>query len=355
MSQAPRGKHDWIREHYEKMLLLVALIALLVSSVLLVQRIQVGKETAAFSLQRIGWRGSQIALRDTVPFDTVLAEARAAATASISTSPRTTVSEMRVSCVKCGRPIPYEAAECPFCLAEQPAIISIQELDTDGDGIPDWWELEHGMDPLDPSDAHKDLDGDGFTAIEEFQAGTDPRDPQSFPDPIVKLRVGGIRPVPFYLRFVGTQRMPDGTERYQLNLQAADRTYFARLGEVILGYKVEEYNPSGRGGETITMVRQSDQYSVVLVKGRPVTEQELAIRLVCLLDRTALPVLRLNDVLTHRGVNYKIVYIHRDSVVVKHETSGEEVTVPLLRSEERSLLSGRPAAPAAGAAADSPW
>ena len=80
VSQASRGKNDWIRDHYEKAILLVALIALLISSVLLVQRIQADKEAAAFSLARIGWKGSPVALKDTVPFDAILAEARAAAT-----------------------------------------------------------------------------------------------------------------------------------------------------------------------------------------------------------------------------------------------------------------------------------
>ena len=31
MSQAPRGKNDWIRSHYEKMILLAALVALLLA------------------------------------------------------------------------------------------------------------------------------------------------------------------------------------------------------------------------------------------------------------------------------------------------------------------------------------
>ena len=68
MSQAPRGKHDWIRDHYEKAILLVALIALLVSCVLLVQQVQSNKESAALSLSRIGWKGTPVVLKDTVPF-----------------------------------------------------------------------------------------------------------------------------------------------------------------------------------------------------------------------------------------------------------------------------------------------
>jgi hypothetical protein len=73
--------------------------------------------------------------------------------------------------------------------------------DSDGDGMPDWWELqyfgnldrdgtgdwdgdglsdleecEHDTDPTNP-----DSDGDGCTDGDEVGAGTDPNDPQSYP------------------------------------------------------------------------------------------------------------------------------------------------------------------------------
>jgi pectate lyase len=46
--------------------------------------------------------------------------------------------------------------------------------DSDGDGMPDEWEIRHGFDPKDPSDGPKDKDGDGYTNLEEFLNGTDP-------------------------------------------------------------------------------------------------------------------------------------------------------------------------------------
>jgi pectate lyase len=46
--------------------------------------------------------------------------------------------------------------------------------DSDGDGMPDAWEREHGLNANDPTDAAGDLDGDGYTNIEEFINGTDP-------------------------------------------------------------------------------------------------------------------------------------------------------------------------------------
>jgi len=46
--------------------------------------------------------------------------------------------------------------------------------DTDGDGMPDWWEEKHDFNPYDPSDGENDEDNDGFTNAEEFKRGTNP-------------------------------------------------------------------------------------------------------------------------------------------------------------------------------------
>jgi len=52
--------------------------------------------------------------------------------------------------------------------------------DSDGDRMPDLWEIAHGLDPNNPNDASLDSDQDGMTNLQEYIAGTDPQDPLSY-------------------------------------------------------------------------------------------------------------------------------------------------------------------------------
>lgn len=73
--------------------------------------------------------------------------------------------------------------------------------DLDGDGIPNDYETEHGLDPNNPDDALTDLDDDGLNNLAESNAGTDPRDSDSDDDGIndgdeVKLGKSPTDPAP---------------------------------------------------------------------------------------------------------------------------------------------------------------
>ena len=54
--------------------------------------------------------------------------------------------------------------------------------DTDGDGMPDGWEMVNGLNPVVAADAAGDADCDGLTNLLEYQNGSDPNTPDSDSD-----------------------------------------------------------------------------------------------------------------------------------------------------------------------------
>ncbi|WP_347986704.1 Ig-like domain-containing protein [Methylomonas sp. AM2-LC] len=56
--------------------------------------------------------------------------------------------------------------------------------DSDGDGVPDDYELANKMNPHDPLDAQEDFDSDGLTNLQEYKIGTNPNNPDTDGDGI---------------------------------------------------------------------------------------------------------------------------------------------------------------------------
>ncbi|MCX5886111.1 MAG: hypothetical protein NT096_09420 [Proteobacteria bacterium] len=59
------------------------------------------------------------------------------------------------------------------------------KADTDADGMPDGWEVDNKLNPL-LDDANLDADNDTYTNLQEYLGGSDPQDPNSIPGECAK-------------------------------------------------------------------------------------------------------------------------------------------------------------------------
>jgi hypothetical protein len=260
------------------------------------------------------------------------------------------VSELRVAAVGSGKPIPYHALTDPFTGLEQPPVRAAADRDTDADGLPDEFELEHGLNPYDPDDAGFDLDGDGFTNREEYLAGTAVDDPEEFPDLTAKLRIREVRAVPFKLRFNAMMELPGGRLSFQLNMRNLSQTYFVQVGEVIndekhdiVGYKVVEFVPGVRGdpSKRDTLILEKGDKRIRLERDKLVSENERVALLVFLLDGSEYPV-RIGDALTLREQTYNVVDIKPDRVLLTDAQTGREYRIEMMSEQDEEDLARPP-------------
>jgi len=92
---------------------------------------------------------------------------------------RDAVDERIIEMVRTGRPVFGDGIITDISqVGGYPEYKGTPYKDSDNDGMPDDWEVAHGLNPHDPSDASADSNGDGYTNIESFLWGIDPREPK---------------------------------------------------------------------------------------------------------------------------------------------------------------------------------
>lgn len=140
-----------------------------------------------------------------------------------------------IMCETCGKMNDGNAVICVHCGS---AIYNLK-VDTDGDGMPDFWEIQYQFDPEDPNDATMDCDEDGISNLEEFIEGTHPcegYDSQSADLPFELIKT---YQKPIQILFMGYILLPNGSLEVQINW--GGKTEFYKPGDEIRGYTIKSF------------------------------------------------------------------------------------------------------------------
>ncbi len=333
MSAAPRSKSVvWYKEHYDKIAVVVVLVALLGSALFLLWKIgEAQRALTEVDWARVDVEHNQYEARDVAAFAPIVERIESPFQIAMHEM-RLLVSELRVMSVnpEVRTPIPYDAEVCPWTQYPQP---EPGTFDTTGDGIPDEWYASYNLDPFDTTLAGRDLDGDGFTVREEFEAGTSPVDPEDHPSYAYKLRVRRVATRPFDLRFQGVQVVAEDDERYMLNVRGEDRSYFPSMGDTVRGYTLVEFDRRTREGmhgrqidASVLTLERGDGRQIELVIDQDVTIDDRVAELIFLVDGSAHRV-NIGDTLALMGNTFKVIDIRRDTVLIRDQAMQVDVTV----------------------------
>jgi hypothetical protein len=326
----------WLKQNYDKLLLVLVLIGLLGSAVFLILKVS----SESDDLKGNDWPppSRKISAQD-VDFSEYEAKNGPLEEPFVGRNATTNllmVSEVRVICVNPNHqgPIPFSAMVCLVCGAKQPPLETIG-FDRDEDSMTDDWEDKNGLNKYDPKDAVFDPDGDGFTNLDEFQGGgTDPNDPREKPPITSKLRWTRIDTQPLQVLFEGVFNAPEGT-KFQLNERKTDKTWFKFLGEEAEGYMLSEYIEEAEQGPKLIL---TNEFEVIeLPKGRTVYTQRRSADLIFLLDGKRFREMKLGQSIELEDLTYNIVDITKNEVVIRDD-SEEEIRVKKISRREAQIL-----------------
>ncbi|MBN2448797.1 MAG: hypothetical protein JXR77_00325 [Lentisphaeria bacterium] len=294
---------NFLRNHFEKLILGSVLIALLASIALLLHSLGragtgasalIGEARAAATgggpIKLIGeedFRDAYQTLADQrVRFETLAVQQASPLQGNLYDPPDYILCYSET----CNRLIPITADKCPFCGTEQPPRNAAPrpEDDLDNDGLPNFVEKKYPfLHPENPYDARQDEDGDGFLNAEEFRAGTDMQNPESRPPLAANLRFERVfqRPLPVMLKRI-SRNNSDDPARWTITMQSWDaprnrwRTKLSSVGKEIEGYVIQSArfvdNPAQEGKQIgVVEVKPpdgSDPYT--LREGETASERE---------------------------------------------------------------------------------
>jgi len=246
--------------YYDKVVVVVALVILLISLAWLITAGVTQKENVArymSDVESLKPAKSDLPAFDMEPYEKALS----AVTKPLrmiegnEAKPSFLLPERRVFCANpaCLKPVPSESEQCWSC-GEKQAKIKIEKTG----GIPDDWLRSMGL-PVD-TDIAMDMDEDGFTVLEEYEAKTHPKEKSSHPPYADKLVLKEMKSVRLPLIFSGVNIMPGNVKQLIFNW----------TGKLPRTFWIKENQPIGETGYMAgTVIVKTEKRENPLTPGIP--------------------------------------------------------------------------------------
>lgn len=307
---------DLIKKHYDRVIIIVAALALILSAALVILNTQAFQEV--FSNRN-----------SPKPPDH-----------SITPPP---VDIIEIAREQISKPRTWQGHEGSL-LISRPYVLKegvlVDPLDSDTPlhpPVPNAWLMKNNLDYADPYILDADVDNDGFSVLEEWKGNTDPQDPQSKPPYYTKLRLNEFKKIPFRMRFRGT---PD--EGSTFAVETIDRrqpTQFLAIGDKISGtpfvlkeYKKKEVDQDGfmKDVSELTILNEETNETIVMVLDQVADSPASFAIFVNLLDGKQFEVKKDEDFALDQDPErkYKLIDISEAKAVIQAVPSGDKFEIP---------------------------
>jgi hypothetical protein len=303
---------DWLKQNYERAILIVAALILVVCSGLIISNV-------------MGFPNQFADRNSSKPHDN-----------SIKTMPVEAIASAETITEKPKVWTPHEASlfvSRPYVLKDNVLIDPLATGVNLHEPITNSWVQKYDLPYWEADLKDQDPDGDRFSNLDEFLAGTDPRDKTSVPPYYTKLRLARFISKPFRLIFNGS---PDEGQTFAVNPKDhGGRTQFLEMGANIEGtpYKLVSYTPKKTTKDEIeidvselTIQNTETGQKIVLVANKEANDPTSFAEFLYLYDGSKFTVKKDDDfsLAPETSRKYKLIDISEREAVIKDLQTGEQ-------------------------------
>lgn len=341
-----------LMRYYDKVVVVVALVILLISLAWLITA-GVSQKASVTSymndVEALKPAKSDLAAIDMEPYNKALksVETPMRMIEGDESKPSFLLPERRVLCANnaCKKPVPFDAAQCWACGEKQPKTGEPGEDENKG-GVSAKWLRDMGLPP--DTDVAADMDEDGFSVLDEYKFKTNPKEKSSHPPYSEKLVLKELKSMRLPLVFSGVNIMPNKAKQLTFNWTGKlPRTYWVRENEAIgdTGYtagtvtvKMEKReNPLTPGKpkdvdvSTVMLKRKADGKEIILQVNETEKNTDVEATLDFAIDKLELKLVE-NQEFKLREETYRVLSIDmaNNTMKVENTASGKQKVVKKL-------------------------